>query len=70
MPNIQEYKKKKIKGCVVWGLVFKGKDVDKNPIHFWNGVCVYPSRKMALEEIKHWGGKKSVMVKRFIIKQF
>lgn len=61
---------KKIKqkvGCEVWGLVFKGDKNDIDPIHFYNGVCVYPSRRMALEDIQNWGGKKAVMIKKFLI---
>jgi len=66
-PNHPLKNKKQVKGCVVWGLVFKGDENDTDPIHFYNGVCVYPSRRMALEDINNWGGKKSVKVVKFCI---
>ena len=52
------------KPCIVWGVVFKG---DTDPIHYYNGICVYPSKKIAQSKLKEWGGKKFVMVKKFLI---
>jgi hypothetical protein len=49
-----------------WALYFYG---EHHPIRYQTGICIYPTKKIALNEAKYWAGLSKVKVRRVIISE-